>query len=260
MTVKRRLIPKLLLKTVETHDRPALVTTVRFEGIMAIGDAVAQAKIYEAQAADELLFLDLDACRERRPPNVGVVKTAAEQLFIPFTVGGGVQSLQDFETCLTHGADKVALNTSAVECPGLIADAAEHFGAQCVVLGIDVSAKGGTSRVWTRAGTIETDLDPLEWARQAEELGAGEILLTSIDRDGTRAGLDIAITRRIADAVTIPVIASGGCGLASHFTEGFLEGGASAVAAGTYFCFRDENPMQLRSRIRNSGIPIRLHT
>jgi len=259
--LKKRLIPKLQMKKSRFGGRMVLVTTVRFDEVMEIGDPVSQAKIYQAQAADELIFLDLDATAENREPVADVIRRAAEEVFMPLTAGGGVKSLDHFRMLLENGADKVSINTAAVEDPGLISRAAEAFGAQCVVVGIDYrrNADGG-KKVWIRGGRTATGLDPVEWAVQAERLGAGEILLTSIDRDGTREGLDLETTRRVVDAVTIPAITSGGCGLASHFAEGFVAGKADAVSAGTYFCFKDENPMQTRSQIKNAGIPIRIQT
>jgi cyclase len=237
-----------------------LVTTIRFNEVIEIGDPVSQAKIYEAQAADELIFLDLDASSDNRQTMVEVVRKAAEQIFMPFTVGGGVRTIADFRRLLSNGADKVSINTAAVETPDLISQASETFGAQCVVLSIDYRMdENGKARVWIKGGRVNTDLDPIEWSLEGERRGAGEILLTSIDRDGTRQGLDLGMCRKIAEQVSIPVIVSGGCGSARHFVEGFLEGKADAASAGTYFCFKDENPMQTRAQIRNAGIPIRLH-
>lgn len=261
--LKKRLIPKLQLKrrTIGTREKLVLVTSLNFSQYFDIGDAVSQAKIYQAQAADELLFVDIDASVERRKTLLtDVIRKAAEEIFMPFTVGGGVSTLEDFRLLLSHGADKVSINTAAVENPELINKASDAFGAQCVVLSVDVK-KHATSghRVWVRCGTEETPLDPVIWAKEGEKRGAGEILLTSIDRDGTRQGLDLEIVRRVTKSVAIPVIASGGCGLARHFVEGFQDGGVDAVSAGTYFCFKDENPMQVRSQIKNSGIPIRMH-
>jgi cyclase len=261
--LKRRLIPKLQMKRRRIGEsmRMVLVTTIQFRDVMEIGDPVSQAKIYEAQAADELIFLDLDASGEHRDTLVEVVRRAAGEIFMPFTVGGGVRSLADFRTLLSNGADKVSINTAAVENPELIGEASAAFGAQCVVLSIDYRRMAnGDYSVWIHGGRTNTGLDPIAWAIEGERRGAGEILFTSIDRDGTGQGLDIAITRQIAERVSVPVITSGGCGLASHFVEGFLEGKADAVSAGTYFCFKDENPMQTRSQIKNAGIPIRLHT
>ena len=261
--LKRRLIPKLQMKRSRfgTSTRMVLVTTIQFGEAIEIGDPVSQAKIYEAQAADELVFLDLDASTDNRETIIEVVRQAAEQIFMPFTVGGGVRSIADFRRLLSNGADKVSINTAAVETPDLINEAADVFGAQCVVLSIDYRREsGGKYRVWTRGGRIKTDFDPRAWAIEGEKRGAGEILLTSIDRDGTRQGLDIELTRRVAESVSVPVITAGGCGAAVHFVEGFQQGKADAIAAGTYFCFKDENPMQTRAQIKNAGIPIRLHT
>ena len=244
-----------------TRERMALVTTIGFQTVIEVGDPVSQAKIYQAQAADELIFLDLDAYSHNRGILVDVIRAAAEQIFIPFTVGGGVKSIDDFRLLLSNGADKISINTSAVENPGLISEAARIYGAQCVVVSIDYRKNNdGTRSVWIRGGKEKTNLDPIDWAKQCERLGAGEILITSIDRDGSRKGLDIEVTAQITREVSIPVISSGGCGLASHFIEGFKEGNADAVSAGTFFCFQDQNPMQTRAHIKNAGIPIRIHT
>lgn len=260
--LKRRLIPKLQIRNMPFGERtrPVLVTTRQFGDFVEIGDPVSQARIYEAQAADELIIVDLDASADNRKTLVDVVKKAAAVVFMPFTVGGGVRSVADFVTLLSNGADKVSINTAAVDKPELIDEAAAVLGAQCVVLSIDYRRSAdGRYRVWTRGGKFETGLDPVAWAVEGESRGAGEILLTSIDRDGSRSGIDVELTQRVAERVSIPVITSGGCGLASHFVEGFLQGGADAVSAGTYFCFKDENTMQVRSHIKNAGIPIRLH-
>jgi cyclase len=261
--LKRRLIPKLQMKASRfgSSTRMVLVTTYQYGDVIEIGDPVSQAKIYEAQAADELIFLDLDAFANNRATMVDVVKRAAEEIFMPFTVGGGVRSIEDFRKLLSNGADKVSVNSAAVEKPDLIDKASAMFGAQCVVLSIDYcKEEDGQYRVWTRGGKVKTHLNPVEWAMEGERRGAGEILLTSIDRDGTRRGLDVELTRLVVESVSIPVITSGGCGLAAHFVEGFIVGKAAAVAAGTYFCFQDQNPMQTRAHIKNAGIPIRLHS
>ncbi|MRR14533.1 imidazole glycerol phosphate synthase subunit HisF [archaeon] len=179
---------------------------------------------------------------------------------MPFTVGGGVVSLEDFKLLLSNGADKVSVNTAAVNDPDLIIRASDRFGSQCVVLSIDYRQdEDGRYFVWINGGSKKTGLDPVLWAQEGVSRGAGEILLTSIDRDGSRKGLDLNITRMVAESVSVPVITSGGCGLASHFVDGFSQGKADAVSAGTYFCFKDENPMQTRSQIKNAGIPIRIH-
>lgn len=261
--LKRRLIPKLQMKKSRfgSSEKMVLVTTISFDKVIEIGDPVSQAKIYEAQAADELIFLDLDASFDDRNPILNVIKQAAEQIFMPITVGGGVRSVDDFRRLLSSGADKVSINTAAVENPDLIKVASNIFGAQCVVLSIDYRKdKDGKYYVWIKGGKIKTDLSPVEWAIEGEKRGAGEILLTSIDRDGTRNGLDLDVTRKVVDSVSVPVITAGGCGLATHFVDGFLVGKADAVSAGTYFCFKDENPMQTRSQIKNAGVSIRMHT
>lgn len=261
--IKRRLIPKLQLKASRfgASTRMVLVTTLRFSKVIEVGDPISQAKIYEAQAADELIFLHLDASPDNREAEIDVIRRAAEQIFMPFTVGGGVRSVADFRRLLANGADKVSINTAAVQTSRLINEASNAFGSQCVVLSIDYRRlENGHYRVFINGGKVQTDWDPVEWAIEGEKRGAGEVLLTSIDRDGTRSGLDIDLTRRVADNVSIPVITSGGCGMTAHFIEGFLDGKADAVSAGTYFCFKDENPMQTRSQIKNAGVPIRLHT
>jgi len=260
--LQRRLIPKLQLKAVQLggRERMALVTTVQFGRVREVGDPISQAKIYEAQAADELVFLDLDATAHQRGTMLQVVRQAAEQIFMPITVGGGVQTVADFRELLANGADKVSINTAALQNPTLITEAAGIFGAQCVVVSVDFKrTEGGDVRVWA-GGRQPTTWELVDWAREAERRGAGELLLTSVDRDGTEQGLDVEAVRRVTQAVSIPVIASGGCGLARHFVEGFAAAGADAVAAGTFFCFKDQNPMQTRAHIRNAGIPIRLHT
>lgn len=260
--LKRRLIPKVQLKsrTFGPVRRMIAVTTVQFGRVVEIGDPVSQTKIYEAQAADEIIFLDIHAHAEHRSVMLETVRRAAGEISMPITVGGGVGSLADFRTLLVNGADKVAVNTAAVENPDLIHAASSSFGAQCVVLSIDYRKDGdGRYRVWIRGGKVATDLDPVALAVEGERRGAGEILLTSIDHDGMRCGLDLELTRRVTESVSLPVITSGGCGLAAHFVDGFLVGQADAVSAGTYFCFKDENPMQTRAQINNAGIPIRLH-
>lgn len=238
-----------------------LVTTVNFNKVLEIGEPVSQAKIYEAQASDELIFLDLDACREARKPNLDIIRKSSEEIFMPFTVGGGVDRIEDFKELLSNGADKVSINTAAVRNPELITESSEKYGSQCVVVSMDYKREiKGDYFVWINCGRERTNLNPVDWAVKSEELGAGEILITSIDRDGTCEGLDLEITRKISEAVSIPVISSGGCGFARHFSEGFLIGKADAVSAGTFFCFKDQNPMQTRSHIKNAGVLIRIHT
>jgi cyclase len=260
--LNRRLIPKLQMKRsrVGVGERLVLVTTIGFSAVVEIGDPVSQARIFQAQAADELIFLDLDAAREDRSPLIETIRRSAEEIFMPFTVGGGVRSIEDFRLLLANGADKVSVNTAAVEDPRLLTIAADAFGVQCVVVSIDFRrGADGKCEVYTFGGSKPTGLDPVRWAASAQELGGGEILLTSIDCDGTRRGLDLEIVAQVCREVDIPVVVAGGCGRASHFVDGFAAG-ADGVAAGTYFSFRDENPMQTRSQISNAGYPIRLHT
>ena len=239
-----------------------LVTSKRFAEYIDIGEPVSMATIFQSQAADELLFVDIDASREGRTELLlDIVRKAAEKIFMPITVGGGVNSIDDFRDLLLAGADKICINTAAVQTPGFITKAAEMFGRQCVVVSIDYkTGNNGRQMVCTHCGTVDTDKDAFEWAIESQKLGAGEILLTSIDRDGSREGLDIKFIRKVCAALNIPIIASGGCGLAQHFVDGYIEGGVDAVSAGTFFCFKDENLMQTRSQIKNAGVPIRLNT
>jgi cyclase len=259
--LRRRLIPKLQLKRAAfgSGDFRVLVTTKQFGSAFEIGDPVSQARIYESQAADELICIDLDATPEGRLCPISVIRRIAENVCMPLTVGGGVKSIGDFRTLLENGADKVCINSSALTDPELITEASNRYGAQCVVVSIDYRRlRDDRTRVYSDGGRQETKYDVISWALEAERRGAGEILLTSIDRDGTREGLDTELTREVVSRLSIPVVTSGGCGLAQHFIDGFQKGGADGVAAGTYFCFKDENPMQTRSQIANAGIPIRL--
>lgn len=261
--VKKRLIPKLLLKKRRfgTMERMVLVTTRAFDRVIEVGDPVSQAKIYEAQFADELLFLNIDSSPiEPAAPLIEVLRRAASETFMPIAVGGGVRTVDDFDLLLANGADKVCINSAAVADPSLIERAAAIFGAQCVVVSIDYRHDGQGARVFVDGGRSPTALEPVEWAVRAAALGAGELLLTDIARDGSGEGLDVPTIRSVADRVSVPVIASGGCGLAQHFVAGFVDGHAEAVAAGTFFCFRDQNPMQTRAHVRNAGVPIRVKT
>jgi cyclase len=258
---KHRLIPKLQMRSSKYQpDKMVLVTTINFDETVEIGDPISQAKIFDAQSADELIFLDLDASKDNRETLIHIVKKAAEQIFIPLTVGGGVRSINDFGLLLANGADKISFNTGAVKNPDIINEASTRFGSSTVVISIDYKNRNEKYSVWVNGGKKETNLEPVEWAVECEKRGAGEILLCSIDKDGTKAGLDLEITERTSKAISIPVITSGGCGLASHFSDGYLKGKAHAVSAGTYFCFKDQSFMQVRAHINNAGIPIRLHT
>lgn len=262
--LKKRLIPKLLIKHQELggRARPVLVTTRGFRDAVKVGDPVSQAKIYEAQLADELVVLNIDG----RPIEgdqmiLDLVARLASETFMPLTIGGGVRSVDDYERLLERGADKVSINSEALRRPELITEAASRYGAQCVVVAIDFRAgPAGGALVATDRASVLTEKTVVDWAREAVARGAGEILLCDADRDGMGSGLNWEVCAAVAANVAVPVIASGGCGLADHFVRGFLDGHAEGVAAGTFFCFRDQNPMQTRAHIRNAGVPIRMET
>ena len=252
--LSRRVIPCL-----DVHGG-RVVKGIKFVALRDAGDPVESAKAYDAQGADELVFLDITASSDRRAIMLDVVARTAEQCFMPLTVGGGLRTLADIETMLRAGADKVSLNTSAIQRPALIREASERFGAQCIVLAIDAKREpNGTSwRVYTHGGRNPTQLDAVAWARHAVELGAGEILLTSMDADDTKAGYDVALTRAVSDAVTVPVIASGGAGELTHFAEALDAGGASAVLAATLFHFGELTVPQVKTYLASRGLPVRL--
>ncbi|MBW8781436.1 MAG: imidazole glycerol phosphate synthase subunit HisF [Verrucomicrobia bacterium] len=251
--LSRRIIPCLDV----TNGR--VVKGVKFQELRDAGDPVDCAKAYDAQGADELVFLDITASSDGRGIMHEVVARTAEQCFMPLTVGGGLRSVADIETMLKAGADKVSLNTAAINNPRLIADASRRFGAQCIVLAIDARREPGQDkwRVFTHGGRNPTELDAVEWARQAVELGAGEILLTSMDRDGTKAGYDCELTRRVSDAVSVPVIASGGAGELSHFSDVLDQGRASAVLAASLFHFGTFTIPQVKGFLDSRGVPVR---
>lgn len=261
--VNKRLIPKLLLKEQKIGDRSrkVLVVTQQFSRCLVVGEPVSQARIYESQLADELILIDLDSQIETDPRGLEILKKVSEQIFLPLTVGGGVRTLEGFRQLIRHGADKVSLNTAALESPELITQAAETFGSQAVVISIDYRKDAtGQRAVFSHSGRQPTPWEPLAWAERAQELGAGEVLFTDIERDGMRQGLDLEFLKQAATAMRIPVIFSGGCGRAQHFTDAYTQAEADAIAAGTFFCFKDENPMQARSRIKNAGVRIRMQT
>lgn len=233
-------------------DRGRVVKGVNFVSLVDAGDPVEQARVYDREGADEIVFLDITASSDSRATVFDVVTRTAESVFIPLTVGGGIRSVEDFRATLRAGADKVAVNTAAIARPELISEAATACGTQCVVVAID--ARGG--RVYTHGGRNRTELDVVEWARQAEARGAGEILLTSMDRDGTKEGFDLALTRNVAGAVSIPVIASGGAGKPEHFVEA-VHAGASAVLAASLFHFRITSIADVKATMRAHGIDIR---
>ena len=224
------------------------------------GDPVEVAKIYDKEGADELVFLDITASSDARKTVVDMVEKVAENVFIPFTVGGGIRTVEDFRTILRAGADKISINSSAINTPDLISDAAYKFGSQCVVVAIDAKKRedGSGWNVYKNGGRIDTGLDAVAWAAEAERRGAGEILLTSMDGDGTKAGYDLDVTRQIADTVSIPVIASGGAGELSHFYDAFTEGHADAALAASLFHYKELTIREVKEYLRDRGIPVRL--
>ncbi len=250
--LKMRVIPCL-----DVHAG-RVVKGVRFVDLVDAGDPVEQARIYDQQGADELCFLDITASHEERDTLYDVVALTAEACFMPLTVGGGVRTIEDVRALLLAGADKVSINTAAVANPAFVAEAAEKFGTQCIVVALDAKrAEGGGFEIFTHGGRTPTGIDAIAWARRMAEAGAGEILLTSMDRDGTRSGFDLALTRAIADAVTIPVIASGGVGTLDHLVEGIREGGATAVLAASIFHFGTHSIGEAKAHMRGAGIPVR---
>ena len=256
MTLAKRIIPCLDV------DRGRVVKGVGFASLVDAGDPVEQARRYDAEGADELVFLDITASSDRRDIIINLVRRVADEVFIPFTVGGGLGSLEDIRTVLRAGADKVSLNTAAVERPRLIREGAETFGSQCMVVAVDARrrAPGASSRGWevfTHGGRERAGLDAAEWAARAEALGAGEILLTSMDRDGTGDGYDVELLRAVSEAVRIPVIASGGAGRLEHFYEAVTAGGASAVLAASLFHFGHFRIAEVKEDLRGRGVVVR---
>jgi cyclase len=248
----KRLIPCLDVKD------GRVVKGVRFVELRDAGDPVAAALAYDAQGADELVFLDITASHEGRATMLDVVRRTAEGIYMPLTVGGGIRSLEDIRTLLRAGADKVSLNTAALERPALVAEAARAFGSQCIVVAIDAKAANSHWEVFTHGGRRPTGRDAVAWAREVEGLGAGEILLTSMDRDGTGAGYDLALTRAVADAVSVPVIASGGVGCLEHLREGVVEGRADAVLVASLFHFGQHTVPEAKRYLREHGVPVRI--
>jgi cyclase len=240
-----------------------VVKGVNFLSLKDAGDPVEIARRYDEQGADELTFLDITASSDARDIMLHVVEQVAEQVFIPLTVGGGVRAVEDVRRLLNAGADKVSMNTAAIKDPELVARASGKVGSQCIVVAIDakrVADRDGVPRweVFTHGGRNATGLDAVEWARKVEALGAGEILLTSMDRDGTKSGFDLALTRAVSDAIRIPVIASGGVGTLDHLVDGVLEGRADAVLAASIFHFGEHTVREAKLRMRSRGIEVRL--
>jgi cyclase len=248
----KRLIPCLDV------DRGRVVKGVRFVSLRDAGDPVECAARYDAEGADELVFLDVTASSEARPIVLDMVRRVADTVFLPFTVGGGVRSLEDATELLRAGADKVAVNTAAVEDPSVLDKVARRFGSQALVLAIDARRANGGWEVHTHGGRRPTGKEAVAWAREGAERGAGEILLTSMDRDGTRDGFDLALTRAVADAVRVPVVASGGCGNVAHMAEVLSEGHASAALAASIFHFGEIRIPDAKAQLRDAGIAVRL--
>ena len=243
-------------------DDGRVVKGIRFVSLVDAGDPIEQAKRYDTEGADELTFLDITASSAKRDIVAGLVRRVADEVFIPFTVGGGLRSLEDIRSILRSGADKVSLNTAAIEKPELISECAERFGSQCIVIAIDARRRtaGRPEEGWelyTHGGRRNVGWDAVEWAIRAQTLGAGEILLTSMDRDGTRDGYDIDLTRAVSESVRIPVIASGGAGKLEHFREALTDGGASAVLAASLFHFGELTIGTVKEYLRKQGIVVR---
>ena len=250
--LKVRIIPCLDVKG------GRVVKGVKFVDLRDAGDPVEQARVYDREGADELCFLDIAASHENRDTLYDVVRATAEQCFMPLTVGGGVRSNEDIRRLLLAGADKVSINTAAIARPGFVREAAEKFGSQCIVVAIDAKRTAADGfEVFTHGGRRPTGIEAVGWARRMVEYGCGEILLTSMDRDGTREGFDLALTRAIADAVTVPVIASGGAGTLDHLVEGIKEGHASAVLAASIFHFGEYTIREAKAHLARAGIPVR---
>ncbi len=239
-------------------DKGRVVKGVKFLNLRDAGDPVEVAKRYEDEGADELVFLDITASAEGRDTMIEVVKKVAETVFMPFTVGGGIRSVEDMRRLLEAGADKVSVNTAAVRNPQLVREGAQLFGSQCIVVAIDAKRKGKGWEVYTHGGRKPTGLDAIEWAKEVESLGAGEILLTSMDRDGTKSGYDVELCRAVSEAVNIPVIASGGAGSEEHFYEVFREGKVDAALAASLFHFREITIPELKEFLSSKGILVRL--
>jgi len=236
-----------------------VVKGINFVNLKDAGDPVEVAKAYDMAGADELVFLDITASSDARKTVVDMVRKVAEQVFIPFTVGGGIRTVEDFREILREGADKVSVNSAAINNPRLVADAADKFGSQCVVVAIDAKRRAdGGWNIYKNGGRIDTGIDAVEWAVRVNELGAGEILLTSMDCDGTKSGYDIELTRTIAEHVSIPVIASGGAGTQEHFYEALTEGKADAALAASLFHYKELEIYHLKKYLKEKGVAVRL--
>lgn len=250
---------KRIIPCLDVHGG-RVVKGVNFVNLVDAGDPVAIAKAYDEAGADEIVFLDITASSDARVTVVDMVREVAKNVFIPFTVGGGIRTVDDFKALLREGADKISINSSAINRPELIREAADKFGSQCVVVAIDAKrrADGTGWNIYKNGGRIDVGIDAVEWAKEVEELGAGEILLTSMDCDGTKAGYDLELTRTISESVSIPVIASGGAGTLEHFYDAFTEGKADAALVASLFHFKELEIKEVKEYLRDKGVSVRL--
>ncbi len=251
------MLAKRIIPCLDVHEG-RVVKGINFVNLRDAGDPVEQAIVYDREGADELVFLDITATHENRDTMLDVVRRVADAIFIPFCVGGGLRTVEDMRATLLAGADKIAINSAAVRTPDLIGEGAERFGSQCIVVAIDARWNGTQYEVVVSGGRTPTGLDAIAWAREVEARGAGEILLTSMDRDGTQDGYEIALTRAVSDAVSIPVIASGGAGTLDHFRAALVEGGADAALAASLFHYKRLSVGQVKAYLRGQGVPVRL--
>lgn len=254
---KRTMLAKRIIPCLDV-DGGRVVKGVNFVNIRDAGDPVENAKIYNEQGADEIIFLDITASSDRRDIITDVVERTAEEVFVPLTVGGGIRKLEDIRRILRAGADKVSVNTAAVEKPEVVRKAADRFGSQCIVVAIDAKERGSSWEVYIHGGRTPTGLDVLDWAKKMEELGAGEFMLTSMDRDGTKDGYDLRLTRAVSDLVNIPVIASGGVGTLEHLYGGLTEGRADAVLAASIFHYNEFTVGDVKAYLKQRGVNVRL--
>ena len=250
---------KRIIPCLDVHGG-RVVKGVNFVNLVDAGDPVAIAKAYDEAGADEIVFLDITASSDARETVVDMVREVAKNVFIPFTVGGGIRTVDDFKALLREGADKISVNSAAINRPELIREAAEKFGSQCVVVAIDAKrrADGSGWNIYKNGGRIDMGIDAIEWAKRVEELGAGEILLTSMDCDGTKAGYDLELTRAVSESVSIPVIASGGAGTLEHFYDAFTDGKADAALVASLFHFKELEVKQVKEYLRDKGVSVRL--
>ena len=250
--IKIRIIPCLDV------DNGRVVKGINFVNLIDAGDPVKQAKFYSDNGADEITFLDITATHERRGAMVDIIERTANECLVPLTVGGGIRNIDDMKMFLSVGADKVSVNSSAIKDPGIITKGAVKFGNQCIVVAIDAKKKGNSWEVYVNGGRISTGIDAIQWAKKVEKLGAGEILLTSMDRDGTKSGFDLNLTKEISSSVSIPVIASGGIGEIKHFVDGVKKGGASALLAASVFHFGEFSISEVKKHLISQGIDVRM--